>query len=139
MPFVESDGKYITFSALGELVYRRYLYLNYIPKIDLSIDSYKQYKEIKDKKTLKIINKMFLKLLNEDLRKNNEHEKVNETKSDLEIMKEGNTAERIFYFMDGSLPKVCLIYTAHDFYENALNRGIAFKSKFENFKRIEIE
>jgi putative CRISPR-associated protein (TIGR02619 family) len=129
-PFIIKVGNEITFSALGELVYKRYLEMNKKLFVLISKEANKYYKNIEDAKSKEKINKLLKKIANPKLRKNNEHEKINESKTDLYILKEGTTSERVFYYIKSNIPRICLIKLKHDEYEQCLNSGKAFKRYF---------
>ncbi|OFI07056.1 CRISPR-associated protein [Clostridium acetireducens DSM 10703] len=133
--FIESDeDNYVTFSAIGELLYNKYLSTKNKPYILIYEKVFNDLKKLNDSNKISCIKNLFKKLLDPNLRKNNLHDKPEDTITDLQIFKESNTSPRAFYYMENDIVKVCLVELDHDKYELKLKKTV-YKNNFreDNF------
>lgn len=131
---IEENG-YVTLSAIGEIIYKKFKLSVYKPFVMISSAAIKKFNNIEDKKTKKDIRDIFQKLLNPQLRLLNMHNKVSETTTDCYIYKEKNSSNRAFYYLVDDTPKVVDFFTDHDKYENKLDKSL-FKDSYGGYRKF---
>mgnify|MGYP001945799929 CR=1 FL=1 len=121
------DG-HVTLSALARLLYLRFLYKEG-QQIELSKTVRKKLQQFPTWKNK--FESLFEKMRNPLYRQAHIHNEVQSSRVDLDCFKQGNVAERIFYFVEGEKVYICDIFL-HDEYDRELNTGNLMKSKYMN-------
>ncbi|MGQ0794192.1 MAG: putative CRISPR-associated protein [Deltaproteobacteria bacterium] len=132
---IEDDGQSVTFSALGELLYKQFLQDD-STKIHLSHKAKKVYADLNGEQLDKI-QSYFKDLKDSQKRSQFLHEKFESLKTDCLCFKKPHTAERIFYFEEAGAIKVVEIFLDHNNYERYIEDNDILKEHYKEFNEVE--
>jgi len=123
---VLEDG-FVTLSPLGRLIYMRYLFKKGY-RVELSRQVHKKLQSGRyDASTFRTI---FSKMEDPVHLKSKLHNEIQGKNVDCDCYKGGDTGERIFYYIDGQIVKICDIFY-HDEYMRILNQGSVLKKDYD--------
>lgn len=132
--FIEEEEGYITFSALGKLIYHQYKITHKSKEIFLGSRASKEFEKFNNRERINVI---LNNIYNPISRKNYLHDKVIE-KTDCYIYKEPNTSERVFYKMYDEVPKIIRIFEKHEEYDRVLNKEGVYSYNENTFEKIKL-
>ena len=123
---IVQEDNMITLSPIGNLLYRRYLYTNEY-KVVWSQEVYR--KKQSGRYDWGKLSSIFEKMKNPIHLNSKLHNEVKGKNIDCNCYKGGNTSERVFYYIEDKIIKVCDIYL-HDEYEEVLKTGKVLRRNY---------